>query len=71
MSKESYERIAVELKEDPRGILFLSDNVKEIMAAQEAGMSALIVDRPGNADLTSRDKKVSDVVTNFSELLKR
>lgn len=58
MNRESYEKIAKELgmQANPKGILFLSDNVKEARAAKEAGMQALVVDRPGNAPLSAEDR---------------
>lgn len=68
-SKESYEKIARDLMRAPQTVLFLSDNVAEIVAAQEAGMVAIIVDRPGNAELSSPDKEVAEVITSFEGLL--
>lgn len=67
-SKDSYTKIASELQHDPQHILFLSDNPKEVIAAQQAGLAALIVDRPGNAELSDQDKGVSEIVTNFDDL---
>jgi len=50
--------------------LFLSDNVKEVEAAQEAGMKAAIIVREGNAPLTKEDRTKHWVITNgFGELL--
>jgi len=48
--------------------LFLSDNVKEVDAAREAGMQALVVVRPGNAPLSSEEKKRNRLVGSFNEL---
>lgn len=48
--------------------LFLSDNVKEVDAAHEAGMQASLVDRPGNAPLSSEDKARVHVITSFEQV---
>jgi enolase-phosphatase E1 len=39
----------------------------EIRAAREAGMSAWVVDRPGNAPLSEQDRAELDVVTSFDD----
>lgn len=52
----------------PKSVLFLSDNVKEVHAALEAGMNSVVVDRPGNAALTEQERKTFDVIENFNEL---
>lgn len=69
VSSSSYTKIAAELAYGPQNILFLSDNVKEVKAAQQAGMTAVIVDRPGNAELSSRDREAAEVITSFEGLL--
>ncbi|KAK9449346.1 HAD-like domain-containing protein [Limtongia smithiae] len=68
---DSYSKIAdsIELDGDRSNILFLSDNVREVEAAKEAGLEAFIVDRPGNAKLTDEDKEYHRVVTDFTQLL--
>jgi len=68
MVKESYVKIAGELGVDTSKVLFLSDNVKEVRAAIEAGMSSFVVDRPGNAPLTEEDRKELVVVTSLEEI---
>lgn len=45
----SYQKIAAALNADPSTILFISDSVRELDAAREAGMSTLLSLRPGNA----------------------
>lgn len=50
---ESYRRIAAEMKLDPFEIVFLSDVVAELDAANEAGMKTLLSVRPGNEPQTS------------------
>ena len=64
----SYAKIANELHKTPGGILFLSDNVNEISAAIEAGMQAVVVDRPGNAPLSEADRKGLTIVDSFEQL---
>ncbi|KAJ3323564.1 hypothetical protein HDV06_001588 [Boothiomyces sp. JEL0866] len=48
---ESYTAIAKEIKHEPSEILFLSDNIKECIAAKSVGYHVLNVCRPGNADI--------------------
>jgi enolase-phosphatase E1 len=45
---ESYRRIAAELSLQPNEIIFISDVVSELEAANEAGMKTLLCIRPGN-----------------------
>ena len=52
----------------PDEILFLSDNVKEIDAALEAGMAAILVDRPGNAPVSNSDRSRLDMVESLAEV---
>ena len=47
---ESYRRIAGERAIDPRDIVFLSDLVTELDAADQAGYNATLVNRPGNKE---------------------
>ncbi|CUM52154.1 unnamed protein product [Debaryomyces tyrocola] len=49
-------------------VLFLSDNVKEVDAAIQAGMNSLVVDRPGNAPLSEADKKSFSIIETFRDL---
>lgn len=69
MDAASYAKIA-HIAEIPVGEwLFLSDNVKEVEAAQEAGMKAAIIVREGNTALTKEDRIKHWVITNgFGEL---
>lgn len=64
---ESYQKIASECGKDVGKWLFLSDNVKEIAAAKEAGMEAFVVDRPGNAPLSEEDRASHRVIANGFE----
>lgn len=50
---ESYQRIAEALQHAPQQILFFSDVVAELDAAQAAGMQTALCVRPGNAPQTS------------------
>ncbi len=46
----SYTRIAVELKERPGDLLFISDVTAELDAARQAGFNTRLALRPGNAE---------------------
>jgi len=48
---QSYAAIAGAESVPPGAWLFLSDNIKEVEAAKEAGMNAVVVVRPGNGPL--------------------
>lgn len=52
----------------PEKFVFLSDNVKEVEAAIDAGMKALVVDRPGNAPLSAEDRQRFTVIETLDEL---
>lgn len=49
-------------------VLFLSDNTKEIEAALAAGLAAIVVERPGNAPLSSDERATYKVISNFDHL---
>ncbi|KAK4147006.1 HAD-like domain-containing protein [Dichotomopilus funicola] len=66
----SYTRIAAAHPEVPVARwLFLSDNVREVEAALEAGMQSYVVVRPGNAPLTPEEEARHRVVRSFEEIL--
>lgn len=65
---ESYERIARELEVEPERVLFLSDAVKEVRAAVEAGMKSIIVVREGNVEVGEEERRQLGVVESFDEL---
>lgn len=69
--KESYNVIAKELglEKQPESILFLSDNPKEVDAAIEAGFSAYIVVRPGNAPLPEGAESKYKVITTLDNII--
>jgi len=65
----SYERIASKhTGYPPEEWLFLSDNVKEVEAAKQAGMQSIIVERPGNAALSDDARKLHTVIKSFEGL---
>lgn len=68
MDKGSYEKIATEMGRRAERVLFLSDNVKEVRAAREAGMRALLVDRPGNAPVGEQDRRELGAVESLAEI---
>ncbi|KAK3296025.1 HAD-like domain-containing protein [Chaetomium fimeti] len=69
MERASYERIAAKYPDVPVGEwLFLSDNVREVEAAREAGMRACVVQRPGNAALAEDVRGRLEVVESFEQL---
>lgn len=63
--KESYINIASSIGCQPNDIVFYSDNVREVSAALEAGMDAVVVVRPGNAPLTSHDRATYKCIDHF------
>ncbi|CAG8728671.1 25042_t:CDS:2, partial [Dentiscutata erythropus] len=68
LEKDSYLNIAKHIGVEPKDILFLSDNVKEISAAKNAGFQTAIVERPNNAPLSDDDRKDNIVLTNFLQI---
>lgn len=68
MESYSYEKIAKGLDKDVKNVLFFSDNVKEIQAATEAGMQAIVVERPGNSPLKDEDRTVYQVITSLDQV---
>lgn len=68
----SYTEIAQALGTDsPAEILFATDNVKEAVAARQAGWQAVLVTRPGNADLTDQDKQQFPTISSMDTLLEQ
>ncbi|KAJ4348641.1 enolase-phosphatase E1 [Didymosphaeria variabile] len=68
LEKDSYEKICSELGQKAAQVTFLTDNVKEAEAAKEAGVYALLVDRPGNAALAAQDRERFPVIQQLTEL---
>ncbi|GJJ70159.1 enolase-phosphatase E1 [Entomortierella parvispora] len=67
---DSYTKIAADIGLSPSKILFLSDNILEIIAAKKAGLQAVVTDRPGNAPLSEEDHANNIVVKSFLEIPK-
>ncbi|KAI0115317.1 enolase-phosphatase E1 [Daldinia grandis] len=66
---DSYKKIADQYPEFPsREWLFLSDNVKEVEAAIQAGMQSVVVQRPGNAPLSPEVPQRLRVIETFNSL---
>jgi len=69
LEPKSYTNIALSLGvDDPSEILFATDNVQEIIAAQTAGWGVVAVDRPGNKPLAELPQGVR-TITSMLELL--
>lgn len=66
--KESYEKIARTRKEEIGKWLFLSDNVKEVAAAREAGMQSWAVVREGNPPLSKSDGDGQVAIESFDRI---
>ncbi|MCB1681379.1 MAG: acireductone synthase [Alphaproteobacteria bacterium] len=64
MQPESYEKISREIGLPASEILFLSDNIQEIEAADKAGMMVLILDRDGVLE----DPRKYRVAKNFDDI---
>ncbi len=62
----SYTKIAETIGLPPQDILFLSDNLKEIKAAQEAGMDVMALNRDGNSA-----NDIYPTVTDFKTILNK
>lgn len=68
LSTDSYGKISQSIQTAPNDCLFLSDNVKEVDAAKEAGMESWVVERPGNAELSSKDREKNKIIKTFDEV---
>lgn len=53
---------------NPKDVLFLSDNIKEVDAAIGCGMQSIVLDRPGNAPLSKDDRERLTVVGSLDEI---
>jgi enolase-phosphatase E1 len=65
---ESYLKIVKSLKDEAGGVLFFSDNEAELKAAKEMGMKVLLVDRPGNPELSEEAKRLYDVIESLNDV---
>ncbi|OCK77290.1 2,3-diketo-5-methylthio-1-phosphopentane phosphatase [Lepidopterella palustris CBS 459.81] len=68
LEKESYERICRELETTPEKVTFLTDNFKEAIAAAEAGVYSILVDRPGNAPLAEDAQARFPVIQQLTDI---
>jgi enolase-phosphatase E1 len=62
----SYSKIAAELNVNPGDVLFISDSVREVDAAREAGMATRLSIRPGNPPVADDHRHAA--VRSFDEL---
>lgn len=63
---ESYRIISQELGEAPEDVLFVTDNLQEAEAADDAGMKVAVSKRPGNAEL---DDTSLPVIESFDAIV--
>lgn len=68
MEATSYEKICREMGVDVKKVTFMTDNVKEAEAATAAGIYAVVVDRPGNAQLSEESKETYPVITSLTDM---
>ncbi|KAH7117966.1 HAD-like domain-containing protein [Dendryphion nanum] len=68
LDQGSYQKICNEIGKETAKVTFLTDNVKEASAATEAGVYTIIVDRPGNAPLTSESRTEFAVIDKLTDL---
>lgn len=64
----SYKKIAAEIGNEPKDILFLTDIPEEAEAAVAGGLRSALVIRPGNADLTDEHLQNFACIERFDEL---
>lgn len=64
----SYKKIATEIKNVPKEILFLTHIPQEAEAAVAAGLRSALVIRPGNAELTDEHLQKFACIERFDEL---
>ena len=62
---ESYTSICEAVNLDPAQVCFLTDNLDEARAAQEAGVTAVLSVRPGNPDVPEHS---FTTLTSFADL---
>lgn len=66
--KDSYEAILKNIEVTAEEALFLTDVVAEAKAAKEAGLNVVVLERPGNAELSEDDRKEFTVVKSFADI---
>ncbi|KAF2200251.1 2,3-diketo-5-methylthio-1-phosphopentane phosphatase [Delitschia confertaspora ATCC 74209] len=70
LEEESYHKICRELRVEEGKVTFLTDNVKEAIAATAAGIYTILADRPGNAPLDNEARSNFAVIKSLDELPK-
>ncbi|OAG01635.1 2,3-diketo-5-methylthio-1-phosphopentane phosphatase [Paraphaeosphaeria sporulosa] len=68
LEKDSYEKICSNMGQKGAQVTFLTDNIKEAEAAKDAGVYAVLVDRPGNAPLAEQDRQRFPVIKQLTDL---
>lgn len=66
--KESYDSILKNIDAVGEEVLFLTDVFAEAKAANEAGLSVVLLERPGNSELSEEERNQFSVITTFSDL---
>ncbi|KAJ1920545.1 enolase-phosphatase E1 [Mycoemilia scoparia] len=69
LEAESYVKISNDIGVDPKDILFVSDNLKEIKAAESIGMQVVVSVREGNAPILPKDEEKFFLCSDFTKLL--
>ncbi|KAF2710992.1 2,3-diketo-5-methylthio-1-phosphopentane phosphatase [Pleomassaria siparia CBS 279.74] len=68
LEASSYEKICSELGIEASKVTFLTDNVNEAKASTRASIHTVLVDRPGNAPLSSESRADFAIVQKLTEL---
>ncbi|KAF2471277.1 2,3-diketo-5-methylthio-1-phosphopentane phosphatase [Lindgomyces ingoldianus] len=68
LEKDSYENICLKIGKEAAKVVFLTDNVKEALAATAAGIYTILTDRPGNAPLSAEIKEEFAVIRKLTDL---
>ncbi|XP_058169198.1 enolase-phosphatase E1-like [Anopheles ziemanni] len=66
--KESYQSILKNIEASAEEALFLTDVFAEAKAAKEAGLHVVLLERPGNSELSEEERKEFPVISTFSDL---
>ncbi|XP_055526472.1 enolase-phosphatase E1 isoform X2 [Wyeomyia smithii] len=66
--KDSYAAILKNIEVSAEEALFLTDIIAEAKAAKEAGLNVVLLDRPGNAELSEDDRKEFTVISSFTDI---
>lgn len=73
IEKQSYTNIYESIKKkdeelEPKDLLFFSDNIHEVKAAEEAGLRSIIVEKPGNKPIPEAEKSGLTTIKSFDEI---